>query len=101
MLSAEEYLERAVAGQLTAFDVYLLRLARAMVFGCAAALAAAIQVHATLGAGRTGALVFLLSLPNRGAWLATLVLAWLAILCFVPPELANQIGAWVKSMRSW
>jgi len=99
MPSMEDYLDRAAAGHFTAFDVYLLRLFRAVVFGGTAVLASAMQSHASLGSGRIGLLVFLFALSNRGIWLALLALAWLLILCLVPPELATQIGAWVKTAR--
>jgi|GEM_PF-7099134 len=99
MPSMEDYLDRAAAGHFTAFDVYLLRLFRAVVFGGAAVFASAIQAHAPLDSWRIGLLVFLFALSNRGIWLAMLALAWLLILCLVPPELAGQIGMWIKSAR--
>lgn len=41
----------------------------------------------------------ILSDDAGGIWLALLALAWLLILCLVPPELVAQIGAWIRSAR--
>lgn len=76
-----------------------LRLMRGVVLGGIAACLSHWQRHVDYPEWQIAAVVFVLSLLNRRAGLASLPIALLMMLYLVTPEMAGHMLAWLKALR--
>lgn len=77
-----------------------LRLVRGVVLGGVAACLSLWQRHVDYPEWQIAIVVFVLSLLNRRAGLASLPIAVLLVLYLVPPEMTGQIAAWIRGLRA-
>jgi hypothetical protein len=77
-----------------------LRVLRGVVLGGIAACLSYWQRHVDYPEWQIAAVVFVLSLLNRRAGLASLPIALLLMLYLVPPEMTAQISAWIRGLRA-
>lgn len=77
-----------------------LRVMRGIVLGGIAACLSHWQRHIDYPEWQIASVVFVLSLLNRRAGLASLPIALLLMLYLVPPEMTEQISAWIRGLRA-